>query len=56
LVLLNTLEDLLKRENPSHLAVAFDPPGPTFRHYRFEAYKAQREKTPETIIWSIPYI
>ena len=53
---INTLEDLLKRENPSHLAVAFDPPGPTFRHTAFEAYKAQREKTPETIIWSIPYI
>lgn len=52
----NTLEDLLKRENPSHLAVAFDPPGPTFRHRAFEAYKAQREKTPETISWSIPYI
>lgn len=53
---INTLEDLLKRENPSHLAVAFDPPGPTFRHTAFEDYKAQREKTPETIIWSIPYI
>ncbi len=53
---INTLEDLLKRENPSHLAVAFDPPGPTFRHTAFEAYKAQREKTPETISWSIPYI
>ncbi|NLB03770.1 MAG: DNA polymerase I, partial [Bacteroidales bacterium] len=53
---INTLEDLLKRESPTHLAVAFDPPGPTFRHTAFEAYKAQREKTPETIIWSIPYI
>jgi DNA polymerase I len=53
---LNTLEDLLKRQNPSHIAVAFDPPGPTFRHLAFEQYKAQREKTPEVITWSIPWI
>jgi DNA polymerase I len=52
----NTLEDLLKRENPTHIAVAFDPPGPTFRHEAYEAYKAQREKTPEVISWSIPWI
>lgn len=53
---LNTLEDLLRKENPSHLAVAFDPSGKTFRHEAFEAYKAQREETPETIRWSIPFI
>jgi DNA polymerase I len=53
---LNTLEDLLKRENPSHIAVGFDPPGPTFRHEAFEKYKAQREKTPEVITWSVPWI
>jgi len=52
----NTLEDLLKRENPSHIAVAFDPSGPTFRHEAFEKYKAQREETPEEIRKSIPYI
>lgn len=53
---LNTLEDLLRKENPTHLAVAFDPSGKTFRHEAFEAYKAQREETPETIRWSIPFI
>ncbi|MBR0452795.1 MAG: hypothetical protein IIX29_02495, partial [Bacteroidales bacterium] len=42
---LNTLEDLLRKENPTHLAVAFDPSGKTFRHEAFEAYKAQREET-----------
>lgn len=52
----NTLEDLLKRENPSHLAIGFDPSGPTFRHEAYEAYKAQRPETPEVIRWSVPYI
>lgn len=52
----NTLEDLLKRENPSHIAVGFDPSGPTFRHEAYEKYKAQRQETPEVIRWSIPYI
>jgi DNA polymerase I len=52
----NLLEDVLKREKPSHIAVAFDPPGPTFRHDAFEAYKAQRESTPEDIKLSVPYI
>src|SRR5665647_2399775 len=53
---LNTLEDLLRRENPSHIAIGFDPPGPTFRHDAFEKYKAQRPKTPEVITWSVPWI
>ncbi len=53
---LNTLEDLLRRENPSHIAVGFDPPGPTFRHDAYEKYKAQRPKTPEVITWSVPWI
>lgn len=52
----NTLEDVLKREKPSHIAVVFDPPGPTFRHEAFEAYKAQRESTPEDIKTSVPLI
>ena len=52
----NTLEDLLKRENPSHIAVGFDPSGPTFRHEAYEKYKAQREETPEVIRKSVPYI
>ena len=52
----NTLEEVLRKENPSHIAVAFDPPGPTFRHLEFEAYKAQREATPEDIKRSVPII
>jgi DNA polymerase-1 len=52
----NSLEDVLKRENPTHIAVGFDPGGPTFRHEAYEQYKAQREKTPEDIQISIPYI
>ena len=52
----NTLQDVLKRENPSHIAVCFDPPGPTFRHESFEGYKAERPPTPEDIRLSIPYI
>ena len=52
----NTLEDVLKREKPTHIAVAFDPKGKTFRHEAFEAYKAQRESTPEDIKLAVPYI
>lgn len=52
----NTLEEVLKKENPTHIAVCFDPPGPTFRHEMFEAYKAQREATPEVIRESVPVI
>jgi DNA polymerase-1 len=51
-----SLEDVLKREKPTHIAVVFDPPGKTFRHEAFELYKAQRMKTPEDIRKSIPYI
>lgn len=52
----NTLEDVLKREKPTHIAVAFDPSGPTFRHEAYEQYKAQREATPEDIKLAVPYI
>lgn len=52
----NTLHDVLKRENPTHIAVCFDPPGPTFRHEAFDGYKAERPPTPEDIRLSIPYI
>ena len=52
----NTLEDLIKKEKPTHLAVAFDPAGPTFRHEMYEQYKAQREATPEDIKISVPII
>ena len=52
----NTLQDVLKRENPTHIAVCFDPAGPTFRHEAFEGYKAERPPTPEDIRLAIPYI
>ena len=52
----NTLEEVLKKENPTHIGVAFDPAGPTFRHEAYAQYKAQREETPETIRLSVPVI
>ena len=52
----NTLDAVIKTENPSHIAVVFDPPTPTFRHDIFENYKAQREKTPEDILTAVPWI
>lgn len=52
----NTLEEVLKKENPTHIGVAFDPTGPTFRHEAYEQYKAQREETPEAIRLSVPII
>jgi DNA polymerase-1 len=52
----NTLEDVLKREKPTHIAVAFDPKGKTFRHEAYELYKAQREATPEDIRLAVPII
>ena len=53
---INTLEDVLKREHPDFIAVAFDPAGGTFRHELYPLYKAQREATPEDIRWSVPFI
>lgn len=50
------LEEILRKENPSHIAVVFDPPGPTFRHDMFPAYKANRDATPEDIKSAVPYI
>lgn len=52
----NTLLEVLAKEKPTHIGVAFDTPEPTFRHIQFEAYKAQREKQPEDITIAIPYI
>lgn len=52
----NTLEDVLKKEQPTHIGVAFDPKGGTFRHELYEPYKAQREETPEDIRASVPII
>ncbi|MBR1480972.1 MAG: DNA polymerase I [Paludibacteraceae bacterium] len=51
-----TLEDLLKRLQPTHIGVAFDPHGPTFRHEAYPQYKAQREETPEDIRRAVPVI
>jgi len=50
------LDELLRKENPSHIAVAFDPPGPTFRNEMYPLYKAHRDATPEDIKSAIPYI
>ncbi|MCM1452605.1 MAG: DNA polymerase I [Clostridium sp.] len=53
----NTLDEVLRAEEPDHIAVCFDPPGgKTFRHEAYPEYKAQREKQPEDITLSIPYI
>lgn len=53
---INTLEELLRTENPDFVAVAFDPPGGTFRHEQFSEYKATRDETPEDIRWAVPVI
>jgi len=52
----NTLLEVLKNQQPSHIAVVFDTAAPTARHIEFEAYKAHREKMPEDLSASIPYI
>ena len=51
----NTLREIIDKEHPSHLGVAFDH-GKTFRHEAYPPYKAQREETPEDIKLSVPYI
>ena len=53
---LNTLQEVLTKEQPTHIGVAFDPHGPTFRSDAYPAYKAQREATPEDIKQSVPII
>ena len=52
----NTLDEVLKKENPTHIGIAFDPSGKTFRHEIYPQYKAQREETPEDIRKAVPYI
>ncbi len=52
----NTLEELLRKENPSHIAVCFDPQGPTFRHEAYADYKGERDATPEDIKAAVPII
>lgn len=51
-----TLEDVIKRQEPSHIGVVFDPGGETFRHEAYKEYKATREETPEDIRLAIPYV
>ena len=51
-----TLDDLIRKIKPTHLGVAFDPAGGTFRHEAFEQYKAQRPETPEDIRKAVPVI
>ncbi len=51
-----TLDDLIRKISPTHIAVAFDPHGPTFRHEAYPKYKAQREETPEDIRRAVPII
>jgi len=53
---LNTLNEVLTKEKPTHIGVAFDPHGPTFRSEAFPEYKAQREETPEDIRKAVPII
>ena len=53
---LNTLNEVLTKEKPTHIGVAFDPHGPTFRSEAFPEYKAQREETPEDIKKAVPII
>lgn len=52
----NTLHEVMAKERPTHLGVAFDPHGPTFRSEAFPEYKAQRDATPEDIHASVPII
>jgi DNA polymerase I len=50
------LEEVLQKRKPTHIAVVFDTPKPTFRHEMFKEYKAHRDATPEDIIKAVPYI
>ncbi|MBR5102969.1 MAG: DNA polymerase I, partial [Muribaculaceae bacterium] len=52
----NTLQDLLKREHPTHIAACFDPGGKTFRHEAYPPYKQNRDETPEDIRIAVPFI
>ena len=53
---INALLEVLNKEKPTHLGVAFDTPKPTFRHLQYVEYKAQREKQPEDITIAVPYV
>ena len=51
-----TLREVLQKQRPTHIAVVFDTPAPTFRHLMYDAYKATRDETPEDIKIAVPYI
>lgn len=51
----NSLLEIINKEKPTHIGVAFDSHGPTFRHEQFEDYKATRQEMPEEIRIAIPY-
>ena len=51
-----TLEEVLQKQKPTHIAVVFDTPTPTFRHEMYKEYKANRDETPEDIKKAVPYI
>jgi DNA polymerase-1 len=53
---MRTLWDMMQKEKPTHIAVIFDPPGGTFSHTEFEAYKANRDAQPEDITLAIPWV
>ena len=50
----NSLIEIIKKEKPDYLAVVFDPAGGSFRHREYADYKAQRDATPEGILWAFP--
>ena len=52
----NTLNDLITKQKPSHIGVVFDPKGKTFRHQMYEAYKANRQSAPEDLKAAIPEV
>ena len=52
----NTLLEVLQKQNPTHIGVAFDTPEPTFRHEAFKEYKANRQETPEDVKEGIPVV
>jgi DNA polymerase I len=52
----NAMLEVINKQKPTHIAVGFDTPKPTFRHERFPAYKAHREATPEDIKRGVPYV
>lgn len=52
----NTILEVLQKEKPTHLAIAFDTSAPTFRHIEYKEYKAQRDAQPEDITLAIPYV